>query len=172
MLFNNFSFQVTHVRMVGILLVIYIRVGCAIRESAVEVAIRPTGLLNRMGNKGGVAVSLRLADSTVCFVNSHLAAGTCLLQGYSNRISSIPDSGSEELSRRNQDYREISQLFFPVSRKRIFDHDVIVWLGDLNYRLTTNHSIDNEYIRQLCGSTDYLSLLKYDQVSRLTYDLE
>lgn len=33
-----------------------------------------TGLLGMMGNKGGAAIRMKLMDSTVCFVCSHLAA--------------------------------------------------------------------------------------------------
>lgn len=40
-----------------------------------EVCSIPTGFL-KLGNKGGVGVSLRINDTRVCFVNSHLAAGS------------------------------------------------------------------------------------------------
>ena len=33
-----------------------------------------TGLLGMMGNKGGAAIRMKLMDSTLCFVCSHLAA--------------------------------------------------------------------------------------------------
>ena len=33
-----------------------------------------TGLLGMMGNKGGAAIRMKILDSTVCFVCSHLAA--------------------------------------------------------------------------------------------------
>jgi phosphatidylinositol-bisphosphatase len=58
------------------------------------------------GNKGGVAVSLRIHDTLLCFVNSHLAAG------------------GDELLRRNQDFREISRITFSApGRPTIFDHE-------------------------------------------------
>lgn len=47
-----------------------------------------TGLLGMMGNKGGVGIRMRINDSTVCFVCSHLAAHR------------------EKVAERNADYRK------------------------------------------------------------------
>merc|ERR1719177_21364 len=49
------------------------------------------GLLGVAGNKGGVGIRFKLFDSTICFVNSHLAAHKNNHQG------------------RNQDYAKILQ---------------------------------------------------------------
>jgi len=72
-----------------------------------------TGILGMMGNKGGVAVRLRVHDSHFCFINSHLAAG------------------NEELERRNSDFKDISKkLLFSeqnanedVTYSTIFDNE-------------------------------------------------
>ncbi|MCP9260301.1 BMA-OCRL-1 [Dirofilaria immitis] len=70
---------VQEVRLVGILLMIYRRIDCKVqvKDAATDVEVVPTGfpLLGRMGNKGGVAISLQINDSYLCFVNSHFAAG-------------------------------------------------------------------------------------------------
>jgi len=43
--------------------------------SDIQTATRATGLGGYWGNKGGVAMSLKIFDTSVCFVNCHLDAG-------------------------------------------------------------------------------------------------
>ena len=102
-----------------------------------------TGFL-KFGNKGGVGISFNLNDTPVCFINSHLAHG-------------------DELARRNQDYRQISQMRFDNGRG-IYDHDVVIWLGDLNYRLDSPYPYQK--IIEMCEAKNYLQLLEYDQLRR------
>ncbi|KAL3998191.1 Endonuclease/Exonuclease/phosphatase family protein [Acanthocheilonema viteae] len=144
---------VQEVHLVGILLMIYRRIDCKVRvdDAATDVEIVPTGfpLLGRMGNKGGVAVSLQINDSCLCFVNSHFAAG------------------QEESEKRNQDYREISQIRFPKSNKSLFDHDVIFWFGDMNFRLETNNDLSNDDFRRLCADENtFRDMIVFDQLKK------
>jgi len=101
----------------------------------------PTGFF-RFGNKGGVGISMRINDSLICFINSHLAAGY------------------NELSKRNQDFREISQMKFS-NGCGIYDHEAVIWLGDLNYRLNLASFED---VVMECNSTRFQQLFIHDQV--------
>ncbi|OZC12462.1 hypothetical protein X798_00093 [Onchocerca flexuosa] len=144
---------VQEVRLVGILLMIYRRTDCKVRveDATTDIEIVPTGfpLLGRMGNKGGVAVSLQINDSSLCFVNSHFAAG------------------QEELEKRNQDYREISQIRFPKTSRSLFDHDIIFWFGDMNFRLETNNNLSNDDFRRLCADENaFRDMIIFDQLKK------
>lgn len=46
--------------------------------------------------------------------------------------------------------------------KGIYDHDAVIWLGDLNYRLSAPLSF--EEVVHKCVTGSYASLFHYDQV--------
>jgi len=122
------------------------------------------GLLGVAGNKGGVGIRFKIYDSTMCFVNSHLAAHKNNHQG------------------RNQDYARILQNMRFARRKprgdkatkyqdvileqglSIFDHDCIIWLGDLNYRLNFPMTEMDEVFKRI-EKEDWPYLLSKDQLN-------
>ncbi|XP_030753201.1 inositol polyphosphate 5-phosphatase OCRL [Sitophilus oryzae] len=105
-----------------------------------------TGLLGKMGNKGGVAVRLELHNTSLCFVNCHLAAHV------------------EEYERRNQDYKDINaRVNFRKNPQAIKDHEQIYWLGDLNYRIT---DLTNTQVKTLLQRNEINTLLRADQLSQ------
>ena len=70
----------------------------------------------------------------------------------------------EEVERRNQDYMDIcNRLVFSTTfpSKTIKDHDTVFWIGDLNYRLTSD--LEMSTVKELLEEQDYASLLNYDQ---------
>ncbi|WKX91587.1 hypothetical protein Q1695_009987 [Nippostrongylus brasiliensis] len=140
---------VSTMRLIGVFIVLFQSRASSAKVSKVNAAYVATGismLVNKLGNKGGTAISLRINDTSVCFVNSHLAAG------------------GGELERRNQDFRDISQLTFNDGLS-IYDHDAVFWFGDLNYRLKTeNSSWTNDQVRQIASSSEFPVLFKYDQL--------
>ena len=81
----------------------------------------------------------------------------------------------EEYERRNQDYMDICtrMSFSTMERpdadtmpafgaKRIKDHDMVFWLGDLNYRLS---DLDCQEVKELLNEGNYGLLQEQDQFS-------
>ncbi|KAM5270802.1 LOW QUALITY PROTEIN: type II inositol 1,4,5-trisphosphate 5-phosphatase [Hipposideros larvatus] len=141
--------KVKLIRLVGIMLLLYVKEEHAAYISEVEVESVGTGVMGRMGNKGGVAIRFQFHNTSICVVNSHLAAHT------------------EEYERRNQDYKDIcSRMMFSrgdasLAPVPISKHDVILWLGDLNYRI---EELDVEKVKKLIEEKDFQTLYAYDQL--------
>lgn len=50
------------------------------------------GLAGKLGNKGAVLIKLEIEDSSICFINCHLCAGS---KNYQNRVNNIEDIHSK-----------------------------------------------------------------------------
>ncbi|KAF0991928.1 hypothetical protein HZS_6715, partial [Henneguya salminicola] len=110
----------------------------------VSISSVKTGLGGTTGNKGGVAISMKLYASKLCFICSHFAAGNSL----------------NNLNQRNQDYIDIcDQLSFDRDAT-IFSHDIVFWLGDLNYRI----NLPYEETRYFSTKNTLRVLLDQDQL--------
>jgi len=146
---------VKHVRLVGMMLLLYAKVEHQEFIHNVSVDTVGTGIMGKLGNKGGVGIRMRFHATDVCFVNSHLAAHT------------------EEFERRNQDYNDIcSRMTFnqyerscteslPIfGSKRIKDHDCVFWFGDLNYRI---NSLDCSEVKDLLAEGNLAAVQENDQ---------
>ncbi|CAL4998840.1 unnamed protein product [Urochloa decumbens] len=144
-------------QMVGIFVSVWARSGLRRHVRHAGVSSVGAGVLGRLGNKGAVSVRFLLHRTSVCFVCCHLASG-----------------GGGGAARRNADAAEIlSRTSFlqdlhssggaPATAdlpKKILDHDRVVLLGDLNYRI----AMDGGEARQLVGARKWGMLLENDEL--------
>ncbi|KAL2992329.1 hypothetical protein AAZX31_10G042800 [Glycine max] len=141
-------------QMVGIFLCLWVRADLYKHVSNLKVSCVGRGIMGYLGNKGSISISLTLYHTTFCFVCTHLASG---------------EKDGDEV-RRNLDVSEIlkktkfSQSFKALGQslppESILEHDKIIWLGDLNYRLTAGYDDTLELLKK----NDWKALLEKDQL--------
>ncbi|KAG5648880.1 hypothetical protein DXG03_000229 [Asterophora parasitica] len=132
-------------QLVGTALLILVKSELTAIIRNVEATTRKTGLRGMSGNKGAVGIRLEYHDTSFCFLTAHLAAG---------------HSNVEE---RNADYRTIASGLHFQKGKTIPSHDIVIWLGDLNYRI----DMDNDSVRGLAGMDGFDTLLAADQLKSM-----
>ncbi|PWZ23248.1 Type I inositol polyphosphate 5-phosphatase 5 [Zea mays] len=141
-------------QMVGIFLSVWVRRELVQYVGHLRVDCVGRGIMGRLGNKGCIAMSMTLHHTSICFVCCHLASG---------------EKEGDEV-RRNSDVAEIlKNAQFPRICKvpgqrvpeKIIDHDRIIWLGDLNYRV----SLSYEETKTLLEDNEWDILLEKDQLA-------
>ncbi|KAM0964366.1 hypothetical protein ACFX13_020791 [Malus domestica] len=137
-------------QMVGILVSIWIRSNLRPFIRNPSVSCVGCGIMGCLGNKGSVSVRFRLHETSFCFVCTHLASGS--------------REGDEKL--RNSNISDIlSRTSFPRGPlldlpRKILDYDRVIFLGDLNYRI----SLPEATTRSLVDTREWNTLLKHDQL--------
>jgi len=138
--------------LVGLLLCVYVKDSLLSHVMDVRSTQLGVGLMGMMGNKGGVSVRLCFYDSSICFVCAHLAAHRENIIGRNSDYRSIIDrsyfiadpsnllkdasSGGYEgdiIDAIDMPKRSGEQLL--TEDLNIHQHEIIFWLGDLNYRI-------------------------------------
>ncbi|KAG2697058.1 hypothetical protein I3843_07G087800 [Carya illinoinensis] len=140
-------------QMVGIFLTIWIKSDLRDDVRNMKVSCVGRGLMGYLGNKGSISISMSLHQTSFCFVCSHLTSG---------------QKDGDEL-RRNSDVMEIlRKTRFPRVRgmsdagspQTILEHDRIIWLGDLNYRIALSY----RSAKALVEMHNWRALLENDQL--------
>ncbi|XP_058079165.1 type I inositol polyphosphate 5-phosphatase 10-like isoform X2 [Magnolia sinica] len=140
-------------QMVGIFVSIWVRKELVQHIGHLRLSCVGRGIMGYLGNKGCISVSMSLYQTSFCFVCSHLASG---------------EKEGDEL-RRNSDVVEIlkNTQFQKICKtpgrripEKILEHDRIIWLGDLNYRIALSYS----ETRKLLEDNDWDALLEKDQL--------
>lgn len=137
-------------QMVGIYLSIWVRRGLRKHIRNLRVSTVGVGAMGYIGNKGSISVSMSIYQTPFCFVCCHLTSG----------------EKDGNLIKRNADVQEILRrtVFNPDHRKcmpkGIYDHERIIWFGDLNYRL----NLSFESTHELISREDWDGLFENDQL--------
>ncbi|CAN8280365.1 unnamed protein product [Cochlearia groenlandica] len=140
-------------QMVGIFLTVWVKSDLRDSVKNLKVSCVGRGLMGYLGNKGSISISMSVHQTSFCFVCSHLTSG---------------QKEGDEL-RRNSDVLEIlRKTRFPrvnnagddKSPRTILEHDRVIWLGDLNYRIALSY----RSAKALVEMRNWTALLEKDQL--------
>ncbi|XP_057446825.1 type IV inositol polyphosphate 5-phosphatase 9-like [Lotus japonicus] len=139
-------------QMVGVFITIWVQSYLLQSIRHLSVSSVGCGIMGCLGNKGSISIRFCLHETSFCFICSHLASG-----------------GKEEDRRqRNVNATDIlSRTRFSTDTlhdmpRKIIDHDRVVWLGDLNYRIYMPDSETQSLIKR----REWETLLKQDQLKK------
>ncbi|TVY35511.1 Inositol-1,4,5-trisphosphate 5-phosphatase [Lachnellula occidentalis] len=130
-------------QLVGAALCIFVKASVLRKIKNVEGSVKKTGMSGMAGNKGAVAIRMDYANTQICFVTAHLAAGF---------------ANYEE---RNSDYNTIHHGLKFQRNRGIDDHDTVIFMGDFNYRI----GLGSERVRQMIKNGDFATLYENDQLN-------
>ncbi|KAE8686153.1 Type I inositol 1,4,5-trisphosphate 5-phosphatase CVP2 [Hibiscus syriacus] len=139
-------------QMVGIFLTVWVKSDLRDDVRNLKVSCVGRGLMGYLGNKGSISISMSLHQTSFCFVCSHLTSG---------------QKEGDEL-RRNSDvmgilrktkFPRVHGTEYDNSPQTILEHDRVIWLGDLNYRIALSY----RSAKALVEMHNWKSLLENDQ---------
>jgi len=144
-------------RMMGCYMAVYVWRGCKDRVRGASRSHVKSGLLaGRVGNKGGVGISLKLGTTRLLFVNAHLAAHEDKVALRLANVAKIKAALKVD-------------SFLPATDPRSkldditeqFDHTF--WFGDLNFRI----DISRQHADWLMMNKKYDQALAFDQLGKV-----
>lgn len=140
-------------QMVGIFVTIWVKKELVQHIGHLRTSCISRGIMGCLGNKGCISVSMSVLQTSFCFVCSHLASG---------------EKEGDELRRnsdvieiiKNTQFSKICRTPFTRLAEKILEHDRVIWLGDLNYRIALSYTDT----RKLLEGNDWDALLGKDQL--------
>jgi len=157
---NRAYTQISSKYLVGLMLCVFVKAPHRTRVKCVHTDSVGVGVMGMMGNKGGVSVRLQFYDSTICLVNSHLAAHRENVAGrnadFHNINSKLQYDIGYEAAKQSIQNGSLSQWATGSQTIGVADHDIAFWMGDLNYRIDEAMSTDEVLNLSQTGALDRL----------------
>ncbi|GAA5837701.1 hypothetical protein JCM9279_006838 [Rhodotorula babjevae] len=151
-------YTVVHVAdMIGLFSIVFVKSSEVPRLRDVAHITVKTGMGGRYGNKGAILSRFVMDDTSLCFINCHLAAGQSHRRQRDRDLVDILEnkaSFSELASSSPGAYAPGGSGTLP------FDHELILLAGDLNYRIDARR----DAVVSAVASGNSESLLAHDQL--------
>lgn len=127
-----------------------------VRELAISTV--KTGMGGRYGNKGAVIARLVVQDTSIAFVNAHLAAGQKHVKSRNADVADILEYPTVF----NDAHADPAAYVGGGDGSMVLDHELVFFAGDLNYRI--DHS--RETVLSAIAARKLSALLEQDQLRK------
>ncbi|KFH43681.1 Phosphatidylinositol 4,5-bisphosphate 5-phosphatase A-like protein [Hapsidospora chrysogenum ATCC 11550] len=145
--------------MVGLFTCVFVKASLRDRIRHLSGAEVKRGMGGLHGNKGAVAVRFRIDDSSICFVNCHLAAGQSQAAARHNDLAEILESSLFPAER--DPAVRIDSFAGGGDGSMVVDHELCILSGDLNYRIDT---MSRDTVVMAVKQNNLAKLLERDQL--------
>ena len=149
--------------LVGLFTCVFVKSSLRSKIQHVHAAEVKRGMGGHYGNKGALVLRMVLDDSSICFVNCHLAAGQTQTIHRNNDIAAILETEalpSYPLGTYNA--AQHADVFTSGGDgSMILDHEICILNGDLNYRIDT---MGRDTVIKHIASNNLPRLLERDQL--------
>ncbi|KAL1645792.1 hypothetical protein SLS58_003676 [Diplodia intermedia] len=147
--------------MVGLFTCVFVRESERMRIRDMNAAEIKLGMGGLHGNKGALVVRFTLDDSSICFVNCHLAAGQSQTAHRNNDVATIMETSALPPQ---MDLGARADVFVGGGDgSMIMDHEICILNGDLNYRID---SMTRDTVIRHVREGNLTRLLENDQLLR------
>ncbi|KAK9894154.1 DNase I-like protein [Cystobasidium minutum MCA 4210] len=126
-------------------------------SDAAKISVK-TGMGGRYGNKGAILARFVIDDSSICFLNCHLAAGQRATRQRNKDLVNILENKAAFL----HPSAALPGVYIGGNGQTVFEHEICFLSGDLNYRISLTRSIVTANIR----SSNLKLLLDHDQLAK------
>ncbi|KMZ55998.1 Type I inositol-1,4,5-trisphosphate 5-phosphatase [Zostera marina] len=141
-------------QMVGIFISVWVRRSLRKNVGSLKISTVGVGVMGYIGNKGSISISMSIYQTMFCFICTHLSSG----EKEADKIRR--NSDVQDIHRRTRFNSTILPGGIALPRTTIHDHERIVWLGDLNYRINATF----EKTHKLISRKDWSNLAEIDQL--------
>lgn len=145
--------------MVGLFTCIFVKSSLRDRIRNLSGAEVKRGMGGVYGNKGAVTVRFQVDDTSLCFVNCHLAAGQTQASSRNSDAAAILEASIFPVDRDLE--TRIDRFTGGGDGSMILDHELCILNGDLNYRIDT---MSRDTVVKAVQQNNLAKLLERDQL--------
>ncbi|KAL5614546.1 uncharacterized protein BROUX77_000383 [Berkeleyomyces rouxiae] len=157
---SNQPYYVLHTAtLVGLFTCIFVKASLRDRIHDLYATDVKRGMGGYHGNKGAIVIRFMIDDSSLCFVNCHLAAGQAQANSRHNDVAAILEGQILPIER-NTSIRS-DHYVGGGDGTMIMDHELCLWNGDLNYRID---AMSRDTVVMAVKNNSLAKLLERDQL--------